>query len=152
MNGASVPATASASVARTAGMLAAAVVGRPEHAATGSTPAVAPRNWTAVTATGSRPRSSLGCATISAADSRTDARTMASPSTAPPAPPVCAAVTSAAPASDTPNPAQASGRATARCHSADMSATSTGTAPISSAAWLTLVFVMPAFCSSTEPP
>jgi hypothetical protein len=33
-----------------------------------------------------------------------------------------------------------------------MIATSTGVAPISSAAWLTLVRVMPAFCTTTDPP
>ncbi len=33
-----------------------------------------------------------------------------------------------------------------------MTATSTGTAPISSAAWVTLVRVMPAFSRMTEPP
>jgi len=33
-----------------------------------------------------------------------------------------------------------------------MTATSTGTAPISSAAWVTLVRVMPAFCTRTDPP
>ncbi len=33
-----------------------------------------------------------------------------------------------------------------------MTATSTGTAPISSAAWVTLVRVMPTFCTRTDPP
>ncbi len=33
-----------------------------------------------------------------------------------------------------------------------MTATSTGAAPISSAAWVTLVRVMPAFCTTTDPP
>ena len=33
-----------------------------------------------------------------------------------------------------------------------MTATSTGTAPISRAAWLTLVRLMPAFCTTTDPP
>jgi hypothetical protein len=33
-----------------------------------------------------------------------------------------------------------------------MIATSTGTAPISNAAWVTLVRVMPAFCTTTDPP
>jgi hypothetical protein len=33
-----------------------------------------------------------------------------------------------------------------------MTATITGTAPISSAAWVTLVRVMPAFCRRTDPP
>ena len=35
---------------------------------------------------------------------------------------------------------------------AAMIATSTGTVPISSAAWVTLVRVMPAFCTATAPP
>ena len=56
------------------------------------------------------------------------------------------------PASDSAKPAHATGRATARCQTAAMIATSTGTVPISSAAWMTLVRVMPAFCSTTDPP
>ncbi len=56
------------------------------------------------------------------------------------------------PASDTAKPAQAAGRATVRYHAAAMTATSTGEAPISRAAWVTLVRVMPAFCTMTEPP
>ena len=39
-----------------------------------------------------------------------------------------------------------------RSHTAAMIATITGTAPISSAAWVTLVRVIPAFCSTTDPP
>ena len=56
------------------------------------------------------------------------------------------------PPSDTVKPNQANGRATVWCHTAAMIATSIGTAPISSAAWVTLVRLMPAFCSMTEPP
>ncbi|HEY0717589.1 MAG TPA: hypothetical protein VGD68_08225 [Streptosporangiaceae bacterium] len=56
------------------------------------------------------------------------------------------------PASDSPNPAQATGRATACCQTAAITATSTGTAPISSAACVTLVRATPAFCRTTEPP
>ena len=116
----------------------------------GSTARAAPRNCTAVTATGSRPRSSRSCATVNVADSSSDASTRPSPPTvAPPPPPP---VTSPTPASDTAKPAQATGRATAWCHSAAMTATSTGVAPISRAAWLTLVRSMPAFCSRTAPP
>ena len=33
-----------------------------------------------------------------------------------------------------------------------MTATSTGTAPMSRAAWVTLVRLMPAFCTMTDPP
>ena len=56
------------------------------------------------------------------------------------------------PPSETAKPNQATGRATVRCHTAAMTATSTGTAPISRAAWVTLVRMMPAFCTMTEPP
>jgi hypothetical protein len=84
------------------------------------------------------------------ADTTSEASTRPSPpGVAPPPPP---AVTRPTPASDTAKPAQATGRATVRCHSAAMTATSTGTAPISRAAWVTLVRVMPAFCRMTEPP
>ena len=56
------------------------------------------------------------------------------------------------PASDSANPAQASGRATLWPSAAAMIATMTGVAPISSAAWVTLVRSMPRFWSRTEPP
>jgi hypothetical protein len=56
------------------------------------------------------------------------------------------------PISDTAKPTQATGRATVRCHSAAMTATSMGTAPISRAACVTLVRMMPAFCTMTDPP
>ena len=68
------------------------------------------------------------------------------------APPPWPPVIRPTPASDSANPAQATGRATVRCQSAAMTATSTGVAPISSAAWVTLVLVMPVFCTTTEPP
>ena len=58
---------------------------------------------------------------------------------------IIAAVTSPTPPSDSAKPNQATGRATVRCHTAAMIATSTGTAPMSRAAWVTLVRVMPAF-------
>ncbi len=38
------------------------------------------------------------------------------------------------------------------CQAAAITATSTGPAPISSAAWVTLVRASPSFCTSTEPP
>jgi len=85
----------------------------------------------------------------------TETRTSPSPiADAPPAlgPGALSAVISATPPSDTANPAQARGLADLLRQAADMIATSTGTAPTSSAAWLTLVRVMPAFCRSTEPP
>ena len=116
----------------------------------GSTARAAPRNCTAVTATGSRPRSSRPCATVNVADSSSDASTRPSPAAV--APPPRPPVTRPTPASDTANPAQATGRATACCQSAAMTATITGTAPMSSAAWVTLVRVMPAFCTTTDPP
>jgi hypothetical protein len=49
-------------------------------------------------------------------------------------------------------PSQATGRATARCQTAAMTATSTGTAPISKAACVTLVRAIPAFCTMTVAP
>jgi hypothetical protein len=87
---------------------------------------------------------------VNVADSSSDARTRPSPlsEVPPPLPPV----TRPTPASETANPAQATGRATLCCHSAAMTATSTGTAPMSRAAWVTLVRLMPAFCRMTEPP
>lgn len=75
---------------------------------------------------------------------------MPSPLTVAPPPPPPA--TMATPASDTAKPTQASGRATTWFRQAVMIATSTGTAPISRAAWLTLVRVMPVFCRRTAPP
>ena len=103
-----------------------------------------------MTATGSRPGSSLTCATVNAADSTRETSTRASPLDVAPA--EWLPVISPTPASEIANPAQASGRATVRCQSAASTATSTGTAPISSAASLTLVRAMPAFCSMTDPP
>jgi hypothetical protein len=119
-------------------------------AANGSTATAAPRNCTAVVATGSRPRSIRDCPTVNVADTSSDASTSASPAVL--APPPRLPVTRPTPASDSAKPAQATGRATARYHTAAMIATSTGTVPISSAAWVTLVRVMPAFCTTTEPP
>src|SRR5580693_8276947 len=116
----------------------------------GSATRAAPRNWTPVTATGSRPWSSRAWTTVNPADSSTEASTMPSPakSACPPPP----AAIRATPDSDTANPAQATGWATVRCHTAAMIATMMGAVPISSAAWLTLVRVIPAFCSRTVPP
>ena len=119
-------------------------------AANGSVASAAPRNCTAVAAMGSRPRSRRVCATVNVADTSSDASTSTSPAVL--APPPWPPATRPAPASDRAKPAHATGRATARCHIAAMTATSTGTVPISSAAWVTLVRAMPAFCSTTEPP
>ena len=68
------------------------------------------------------------------------------------APPPRPPATRPTPARDSAKPAQATGRATARCHTAAMTATITGTVPISRAACVTLVRVMPAFCTTTDPP
>jgi hypothetical protein len=118
--------------------------------ANGSTASAAPRNCAAVAAMGSRPRSRRVCATVKVADTSSDTSTSASPAVL--APPPWPPATRATPVSDSAKPAHATGRATARCHTAAMIATSTGTVPISRAAWVTLVRVMPAFCSSTDPP
>ena len=151
MNGASVPASASAATAST-GPGRAGIAGAPSAITVKtSAPSAAPRNCTAVTATGSRPGSSRACATVNVADSSTETSTRPSPlAVAPPPPPP--AVIRPTPPSEIAKPSQASGRATVRCHSAAMTATSTGTAPISRAAWVTLVRVIPAFCTMTVPP
>jgi hypothetical protein len=150
VNGSSVPPAASATVARAAPGLAGATGIGPVSTATGSMAMAAPRNCTAVTATGSRSRSSPACATVNMADSSSDTSTRPSPpAVAPPPPPPLTKLT---PASDSAKPAQATGRATVRCHTAAMTATRTGAAPISRAAWLTLVRLIPAFCTTTDPP
>jgi hypothetical protein len=151
VNGNSVPHAVSAATAST-GPGRDGTAGTPSViAANGSAPRAAPRNWTAVTATGSRPASRWPCPTVNAAESSTETSTRPSPRTvAPPPPPP--AVTRPTPPSESANPAQATGRATARSHSAAMTATRTGTAPISSAAWLTLVRPIPAFCTTIVPP
>jgi hypothetical protein len=151
VNGPSVPASASATTAST-GPGRAGAAGTPSVTTVkASAPSAAPRNCTAVTATGSRPVSSRACATVNVAASSSEASTRPSPRpVAPPPPPP--AVTRATPPSEIAKPSQASGRATVRCHSAAMTATSTGTAPISRAAWVTLVRVIPAFCRMTVPP
>jgi hypothetical protein len=151
VNGPSVPASASAATAST-GPGRAGTAGAPSATTVkASAPSAAPRNCAAVTATGSRPGSSRPCATVNVADSTSEARTRPSPRTlAPPPPPP--AVTRPTPPSETAKPSHAVGRATVRCHSAAMTATSTGTAPISSAACVTLVRVIPAFCTMTVAP
>jgi hypothetical protein len=151
VNGASVPASASAATAST-GPGPAGTAGAPSVTRVkASAPSAAPRNCTAVTATGSRPGSSRACATVNVAEISNETSTSPSPPRlAPPPPPP--AVISTTPPSEIAKPSQASGRATVWCHTAAMTATSTGTAPISRAAWVTLVRVMPAFCTITDPP
>jgi hypothetical protein len=148
--GARVPSSTSPAVAST-GPAPAAAGGVPSlTAATGRAVSAAARNCTAVTATGSRPGSRRAWATVNEAESPSDART--SPSPAKPAPPPPPAATSPTPANDTAKPVQATGGATLRCRRAAMTATSTGVAPMSRAAWLTLVRVIPAFCTRIDPP
>jgi hypothetical protein len=151
VNGPSVPASASAATAST-GPGRVGTAGAPSATTVkASAPSAAPRNCTAVTPTGSRPGSSRPCATVNVADSTSETSTSASPrALAPPPPPP--AVTRPTPPSEIAKPSHAAGRATVRCHTAAMTATSTGTAPISRAAWVTLVRPMPAFCTSTDPP
>ena len=151
MNGTSVPARASAATA-SAGPGRAGTAGAPSATtAKASAPSAAPRNCTAVTATASRPGSSRPWATVNVAQISSEASTSPSPRrlAPPPSPP---AVTRPTPPSETAKPSHAAGRATARCHTAAMIATSTGTAAISSAACVTLVRAMPAFCRMTVPP
>ena len=144
------PPAARAAVART-GPAVSGMAGRASAtAANGSTARAAPRNCTAVKAIGSRPRSSRVWATVNVADSSSDASTSTSPVAL--APPPWPPVTRPTPASDSAKPAQATGRATVRCHTAAMIATSTGTVPMSRAAWVTLVRVIPAFCTATVAP
>jgi len=145
-----VPPAARAAVARTGPAVPGIAGPASVTAANGSTARAAPRNCTAVIAIGSRPRSSRAWATVNVADSISDASTSASPAVV--APPPWPPATTPTPASDTAKPAQATGRATVRCHTAAMIATSTGTVPISRAAWVTLVRVIPAFCTATDPP
>jgi hypothetical protein len=150
VNGSRVPAAARPSTAIAGPRPAGAAGSGSVASATGSAAAVAPTNIMAVSAIGSRPRSSRDWATVTVEDSSSDASTSRSP--AADAPPPRLPVMRPTPASDTAKPIQATGRATVRCHTAAMIATSTGTAPISRAAWLTLVLAMPAFWRRTEPP
>ena len=151
MNGPSVPASARAATASTGPGRAGTAGALSVTTVKASAPSPAPRNCTAVTPTGSRPASSRPCATVNVADSTSDTSTRPSPRmVAPPPPPP--AVIRPTPPSDTAKPSQVTGRATVRCHTAAMTATSTGTAPMSRAAWVTLVRVIPAFCTMTVPP
>lgn len=150
VNGASVPSSASPAVA-TKLPAPPTAAGMPSvTAATGRAASAAAMSCTAVTATGSRPGSRRVCATVNKAESITDASTRPSPvRVAPPPPP---AATSATPASDTAKPIQATGRAIRRCRTAATTATSTGVAPTSRAAWVTLVRAIPVLCRRIDPP
>ncbi len=150
VNGSRVPHAMSAATATRLAVCAGAGGMPSVSALNGAVARAAPRNCTAVTAIGSRPRSSRVWPTVKTAESSTEPSTMPSPPrSAPPPPP---AATRPTPLSETAKPAQATGRATLRCHTAAMIATSTGAVPMSSAAWLTLVRVMPEFWSRTVPP
>jgi len=85
VNGSSVPPTASATVAATAPTPCGAG-GMPSAAEKGCAARAAPRNCTAVTATGSRPRSSRTCATVNVADSSSETSTRPSPAAEAPPP------------------------------------------------------------------
>jgi Lrp/AsnC family transcriptional regulator, leucine-responsive regulatory protein len=137
-------------VAITAVRLGAATCAEPPARAAGSTATAAAASCSAVTATGSLPRSSRACDTVNPAEASWAARTSPSPPRLEPAPrPAAMMVT---PASETPNPSQATGRGTPCPSTPASTTTSTGVAPMSSAACVTLVRWMPRFCSSTEPP
>ena len=145
-----VPVSASASTATT-GPAAAGAGGAPSNTIANGSEATPPAaSWTAVTAAGSRPASIPGWRTMNAAEPVTDSSTSRSPERAVPAPPLPA--TSPTPASASSEPAHVSGPAALRPSTPTMTATSTGTAPTISAAWLTLVCAMPAFWSRMTPP
>jgi hypothetical protein len=149
--GSTVPSTMSPPTASIAVALGEPTAGRLSVSrASGSVAAAAAISCTAVVAIGSCPRSTLACETVKPAEASWEARTRPSPASVEPAP--WPAVMKPTPASDNANPAQASGRATLCPSTAASSATSTGVAPMSNAAWVTLVRSMPRFCRTTEPP
>ena len=149
-NASAVPVSASARTARI-GVAAVGAAGMPSViAANGSAASPPPASWTAVTAPASRPRSRLGWMTMNAADIDTEPSTNRSPVIEVPAPPPPA--TRPTPASATSEPAHVAAPAVLRPNSEAMTATSTGTAPTISDAWVTLVRSMPAFCSTITAP
>ena len=145
-----VPVSASASTTSTGCTLAGDGGAPSRTSATGSAASPPAPSWTAVTAAASRPASRLGWMTMNAAEPVTEISTSRSPATEVPSPPPPA--TRATPARATSEPAHASAPAELRPVSAPMIATSTGTAPTISAAWLTLVRSMPMFWSTMTPP
>lgn len=152
--GASVPSSTRASTAASGrpgtGSAGPSRAGGPScHQASGSAAAAAAVNWTPVTATGSRSASTSGWATVKPAESRADTPTSRSPPSAPPPPaPAYPAIPTVARA----RPAQVRRSAVDRPSRCAAAATSSGTTPSSSAAWLTLVRAMPAFCTATTTP
>ncbi len=144
------PASDSATKAIAGPGLAGARRAPPVNSAIGSTANAPAPNCTAVTAVASRPSSTRDCATMNTADKIAEASTSRSPNTV--APPPLAPATSAIPPSASPNPDQPSGRTRPCPSAAVVSATSRGTAPTTTAAWLTLVRCTPAFWSRMTPP
>ena len=151
VNGSSVPPTAEAGHRQRRRQPRQCADGTPStSSAAGTVPTAAAASWTAVTATGSRPASILGWATRNAADSSSEPaparhrpelilrrRARRSPRRRPEPP--------RSPATDCADPARVPRPAVNR-------ATSTGVAPTSSAAWLTLVRPIPAFCRTITDP
>ena len=80
------PPTASAAVARTGPAMPGIAGPASVTTANGSTARAAPRNCTAVAATGSRPASSRVCATVNIADTSREASTSTSPAVLAPPP------------------------------------------------------------------
>src|SRR4051794_36558494 len=118
-------------------------------AANGSVTAAPAAICTTVTATGSRPASTRGWATMYAADATAAANISASPERdeGPPAP-----ATRPTPAIATTQPAHDWGVELDRPRPAAISATSAGTAARISAAWVTLVRPIPVFWTATPKP
>jgi len=148
--GATVPASTRAAVASMAAAPPLWAGTGPPASAAGRTATAAAMSCSAVTATGSLPRSSRACDTVKPAEASCPASTSPSPPRLEPAPRPPAMKPT--PASDSANPAHAIGRAVPRPAAAARTATSTGVAPMSSAACVTLVRSMPRFCIRTDPP
>ena len=148
--GATVPASTSAAVATMAVALPPWAGTGPPASAAGRTATAAARSCSAVTAAGSRPRSRRACETVNPDAATCPASTRPSPPRVEPAP--CPPAMKPTPARERANPAHATGRATPWPAMAARTATSTGVAPMRSAAWVTLVRSMPRFCSRTDPP
>ena len=149
-NGSGVPATASATSAM-AEVGPAGPCGSPSVSSdAGKATSAPPANWTAVTAAASRPASNRGWTTMKPADTTADPRTIRSPWVL--APPPADPATSAMPTSATAYPAHVSGRVAVCPSPAPIRATNTGIAPITTAAWLTLVCSIPTFCSRITAP
>jgi hypothetical protein len=108
------------------------------------------RNCAALSVITSWPGRIRACRTVKAEPISTDSSTSASPAADAPPPP--APATTAIPARARPKPSQAASLTRAPSKSTARTATITGTAPISSAAWVTLVLVRPRFWTAMQPP